>query len=214
MEQGQEAIEMSRAFIELLFDNRSEVDDRQYMKVTVDDRTPETLEHCLVIRRGDAMTDERLVEVAEYSRIFISPYPVLSTPLDRFDTSHGLAVDDVVKVKLPPMWSYFLGMSGTFNTTVLENVGGQYRVGTPFPTFARNVQFTVNEAPEEYGDGLCTRVYPVIGDTYYRVNSHVDMHTSIQEVQSLFLALQSQAQSLVNDVNRDRWSGTFRRRFT
>jgi hypothetical protein len=55
-------------------------------------------------------------------------------------------------------------------------------------------------------DGIADRTYAAPPTTNYRVKEHYDLITSLTNANNLYTALLSDAQSLVNSYNEDKWS--------
>jgi hypothetical protein len=82
------------------------------------------------------------------------------------------------------------------------------------PSFARGVAFTVNSETDVYVDGLLNRDYSAYpSGINFRALAHDDTWSDLGDAQAKFLALPGEAQSLVNALNEDNWSGTFTKRF-
>jgi len=222
---------MSTARIELTLE-KIQVGDNYLMHAYVGQSvsTPEALRKCLKVRKGSPTQDEKLWSIADYSDLYPTQVPDdLPTTVDLFtsasipDATVNIG-DKITLSTYPDIWSQFY--AGFVSTYTITGVSGsapniELTVGSPFPTFGRNMTFRIYASDGvtpvypaagvlPLTDGVANRDYTGLSGTYYLATmSDADLGTDLQVALDKQPALESQAQALVDAVNlNDDFLGT------
>lgn len=198
------------------------------LRTTVEPTTtePNVLDNCLVVKKGDAGTDEEIMRVGDYSEVVTTPKSILPVPVPLFSSPSlplipgGIQIGDVIRVYSPFVWAQHFGASALFDTAVINaGVGlNTVSVATPFPAFGRLLQFLVlrgvtvilpvSATPPYPVDGVANRDYtPFGGETEFLTDDQASTWTDIDVANGRYTALQINAQSLVDVVKEDNYTG-------
>jgi len=223
---------MTEPTLRLQFNRVADPGVEYAMRTTVEQTTtePNALDQCLVIKRGDAGTDEEFLRVGDYSEVVATPFNTLPTLVDRFSSASlplivgGIQEGDTLTISTPFAWQQFFGADVNHITTVA--VGGvvsatEVIVDDPFPAFGRNLSFSVirggalvlpvlppSTPPTVYPeDGVANRYYGLVLDTLFLASDHADSWTNIDVAEGRYNAAQLEAQLLVDATKEDNFSG-------
>lgn len=208
----------------------------EYTMRTVIEQTtsdPDALDKCLVVRKGDSGAEESLRRVGTYAEVVTTPKPDLPLTVNLFyspslsSIAGGLQVDDIIKVDpVPFLWAQHFGSVAPFQTLVVDPLfaTNTVSVATPFPAFARNLKFQVLRGatillpvplippattPDDPIDGVANRDFTawLPGVTEFLASDHADTWTDIDEADGRYTQLRVNAQSLVDEMKEDNYTG-------
>jgi len=187
---------------------------------------PDEIDNSLVVYRGSALIDEYIARVATRAEIITSPLPALPPLVDRFaSTDFGLVTllnGDIITVEDPsPIWQQFFGITGDFVTTIVDAVTDPLNVvvDPPLPAFGRDLKFYVKRGatwilPTVFNDpypinGVANRDYSAFlpGDLNFLAAEHHDAWEDLSLANAAVDSLRTEAQSLVDELNLDNFSG-------
>lgn len=229
---------MSYAQIDLRFEKVSSLLTTEYLlktEVSSAVTTPDVVDSCLVVQKGDASVAEELQRVATYGQLISTPLPPLPSEVDVFSSPSlplaqigsplaptALVAGDIIHVTAPDVWQQFFSISPIEDYEVVTVVNSTTVTVTPsFPAFGRNLAFTVSRggvtilpvgAPiVNPVDGLANRNYiatPTAEE--YLAALHVDSWTDLTAAENRVTNLKAQAKSLITALNAADWTGTER----
>jgi hypothetical protein len=205
------------------------------MQTTIEQTTsqPDALDKCLVVKKGDSGTEEELMRVGTYAEVVTSPKSDLPALADVFYSPSlstivgGILNGDVIELlSVPFTWGQFFGAVAPFLTVVSDDsfATNTVKVATPFPAFARNLTFRVWRGgaivcppqltppaltTDNPVDGVANRDYTAFlpGETEFLASEHVDTWADIDVADGRFTQLEITAQSLVNEMKQDNYTG-------
>lgn len=227
---------MSYAQIDIGFTKYSTPGGTEYMLSTEINSltsTPDAIDTCLVIQKGDTTGNEELVSVATRAQLVTTPLTALPSTIATFSSESlplakigdplaptAILTGDVIRVTTPDLWQQFFAVGTSVDYTVTAVIDTTTVTVTPeFPAFARNLTFEVirsgttilpTGSPTVYPtDGLANRDYSATpSETYYLAASHVDSWTDLTVAENRVISLKAQADSLVTEMNTAEWTGT------
>lgn len=202
--------------------------DNYCMETTIQSAstTPVDLWNSLLVRPGSTTLPEMLMRVATKTEIGIYT-TVLPSIVDLFTASSLAAISviptDVIRIQhpVPPLWSIMDGVAindefeitSVLSATEVEVAGG-------FPDFAYPITFqiwnsagTVRKLPvgadPDPADGIANRDYGGAPLAYYRASFHRDTFGNSYDAAANQLdSLRALAQGVVNEYNRDDYTGS------
>ena len=222
---------MSRARLEIKYEKSREGVGPLYeylMRTTVRTvaTTPTSLYNALVVHKGDKTANELLHRVGTRDDIIISPLEELPVLVNRFSADSltgmgGLANGDIIVIEahnLPTIWTRFYSQTTTFYAEVIDDSDPyDVIVNDPgFPSFARLLDFSVQRAAvtiHDGTDGVANRDYTGLTGIDFLAEDHSDTWNSFEEADNKYESLRTQAQSLVDAVNADNFSGVEQERY-
>jgi len=231
---------MSYAQIDIGFTKYSTPGGTEYMlrtEINSLTSTPDAVDTCLVIQKGDDTSNEELVSVATRDQLVVTPLTALPATIATFSSPSllqaqtgdplaptSIQTGDVIRVTSPDIWKQFFTVGTTVDYTVDTIVDTTTVTVTPeFPAFARNLTFevirsgtTILPTPPPSGsstvyptDGLANRDYSATPtETQYLASEHVDSWTDLTVAENRLISLKVQAESLITEMNTAEWTGT------
>lgn len=204
------------------------------MRTLIDsvESTPDVVDSCLVVRKGGSGADEYLARIATLTDLQPTPLSSLPSSVERFSSlallsllPGGLQNGDLIRIyNIPFMWNYFFGESNgsVAREVVDDNDPFDVVVDPVFPTFGRNLSFSVTRAGYVIvgqttlpTDGLANRDFSSFpGELYFLTNEHYDQWASIDDADNKFYTLRGEAQALVTALNVDTYTGTIEELYT
>lgn len=194
--------------------------------------TPNALDKCLVVQKGDSGANEVIMRVGTYAEVVASPLNDLPATVNLFyspslsSIAGGIQQDDIIKVDpVPFLWAQHFGTVAPFQTVVDDHLFATNTVSvvTPFPAFARNLRFQVLRGasillpvplippaitPDDPVDGVANRDYTAWpGATQFLASDHADTWNDIDEAEGRYQQLRMTAQSLVDEMKQDNYTG-------
>ena len=190
--------------------------------------SPEELFDCLVIPRGDEVTDEAVARVGTLAEVVGgSPLPILPSGITVFSSAlYGSFLNgDELYINSPQLWQAVYNAPPVFEAIVDDATNPNYPIVLPaasmapygftdsLPAFGRSLRFKVGVTGDYFNDGLANRDYGASVASLFRTRDHGDHWATVALAAAAFEALKGEAQSLVNDYNADNWSGSSSERF-
>ena len=182
------------------------------LRVTVDpvNTDPSVLDTCLVVMKGSSAVDEYLARVATYADLVTLPLYALPSAVNKF-SSAGYEIfsdgDIITITTYPQAWTTYFGITGDVVVTIDETDPLNLVVVPPLPAFGKGLTFTVNGGSTEYTDGLANRDYSLLPGSAFLATDAITLYSTFDAAESMVNALAAQAQSLVNAMNVDTYSG-------
>jgi hypothetical protein len=196
------------------------------LRATIEQTTsePDALDNCLVVKKGDAGSDEELMRVGDFAEVVTTPKDALPATVSLFSAASlslilgGILPGDVINVVPPFIWTQYYGSPNPFQTVVDTVVSPtEVIVVTPFPAFGRQLTFDVfrsltvilpvTEVPPYPIDGVANRDYTLVSGTEFLTNDQASSWANIDTANGRYAAMQEEAQLLVNAMKEDTYSG-------
>lgn len=197
------------------------------LRATIEQTTsqPDALDKCLVVKKGDAGADEELMRVGAFAEVVTTPKDTLPATVNLFYSPSlalilgGIQHDDVIIIVSPFIWTQHYGAGVNFQTLVDDHTYGVNMVSvvTPFPAFGRNLEFTVERSsvvilpvstlPPYPVDGVANRDYSLVGGVEFLADDQTSSWNDIDVAEGRYNAMQGEAQTLVNAVKEDNYTG-------
>ena len=199
------------AKLRLIYDKKY-LDPSFMLRVTVEpvNTSPDVLKKCLVVVKGDATTSEYLERVAEYDDVVTSPLPEQPLLVDRFSSEgYGpfLINDTIHIVSYPQIWTSYFGYTGDI-TVIAWNVDDPDNpIVNPLPAFGNNISFRVGSDPNVYADGVANRYYNGLPGSQFLTDDTVFEYPNFDTANNTIISAEADAQSLVDAMNADNYSG-------
>lgn len=220
---------MSYAVLELDFYRLAITGQEYLLRTTVNpyESTPDEIRKCLVITKGDEVSEERISRVATFSEIGDgTPLPELPLAVEIFSSAlytTPFSNGDSIAIASPDKWVQLYNTPATFYCEVVDDSNPDYPVVTPsaamqlqgftyLPAFGRKLSFSVNGG-SVFTDGLANRDYTGLPGVVFRAETHGDTWENLADATALYDSLPGEAQSLVDAYNEDRWSGDSTQRY-
>ncbi len=180
--------------------------------------TPSSLYVPLVVHKGDKTADELLHEVGDRDQIILNPLDALPTLVNRFsaDSFTTFANGDyiiIAIVDLPIIWSRLYSQVTELRVEVIDATDPtDVFVDSPyFPAFGRELSFSVERSStviHTAEDGVANRDYTAVSGNDYLASDHADVWDNYDDAANKYESLRAEAQSLVDAMNADHFSGT------
>lgn len=222
---------MSYARLKLNFTKIADPDVEYLMRTVVNAgySTPDAIDTCLVVLKGSAGADERLMRVANTTELVTTPLDALPPTVTRFSAPSlasiagpGIQDGDKITVETPFLWRQFFGASDWIEYTVAASgvvTPTEVIVTSAFPAFGRNLKFYVKQGATDLLptsglagdypiDGLANRNFSGVSGSYLLTGTHADSWSDLDVANALQVSLRGEAQSLVDALNEDNYSGT------
>lgn len=163
---------------------------------------PESIQPCLVVRKGSEGIKEQLVRVATFEEIYTTPLPTLPSEVNVFSSvTYGVIPNaTTIMFTAPNWWVQYFGVSYTWVVVTVDSYG---TLSSVLPAFANNLTFEIGGIT--YTDGLVNRAYSG-SDLYYLTTEHCSEWETYEEATNMYTILSSGAQTLVNTYNSDNYS--------
>jgi hypothetical protein len=199
-----------------------------FLKTTINPLVtkPTELKTALVILRADPyVVPETLLRVAaptDFPPIFPPLPPVITRFKSATYAALAPAVGDIITMgsgsyAVPPVWTHLHAYSGAHSYTVTDATDPANLVVTPaFPDYGEGIDFYVYRPSTltyiipmtgSPGDGVADRDYSS-GALWYFASEHYDfLGPDVDPAFNVIDLLRSQAQSIVNALNQDSYTG-------
>ena len=222
---------MSRARLEITYEKTREGVGPAYdylMRTTVNTvvTRPASIYKALVVHKGDKLADEFLHRVGTRDDIVVTPLEDLPELVNRFSADSltaisGLVNGDIIKIaanNLPVIWTRFFSQVSEVQAVVIDDTDPyDVVVDAPgFPAFARLLAFSVERASvtiHTADDGVANRDYTGLTGTDFITTDHADGWTNFEDANNKYESLRTEAQSLVDAMNADNFSGVDQERY-
>jgi len=218
---------MTYALLELEFKNVAVVGVEYLMHTSVNNyvSAPTDIRTCLVVNRGDESAEERMRGVCTFHELTTLPMlPLYPTRFGSVMYPVNLVNGDILHIESPNKWRKLFNAPVQFDCVVTDASNPAEVVISPtssmimqgftsMPSFARKLTFKVNGNFTEYTDGLVNRDYTGLSGSLFLAGSHADTWLDLVDAQNKFEAVPGEAQTLVDAMNEDRWTGEYNRRF-
>jgi len=188
--------------------------------------TPSSIYAALVVHKGDKIADEFLHRVGTRDDIVVTPLEDLPELVNRFSADSltaisGLVNGDIIKIaanNLPVIWTRFFSQVSEVQAVVIDDTDPyDVVVDAPgFPAFARLLAFSVERASvtiHTADDGVANRDYTGLTGTDFITTDHADGWTNFEDANNKYESLRTEAQSLVDAMNADNFSGVDQERY-
>jgi len=188
--------------------------------------TPSSIYAALVVHKGDKIADEFLHRVGTRDDIVVTPLEDLPELVNRFSADSltaisGLVNGDIIKIaanNLPVIWTRFFSQVSEVQAVVIDDTDPyDVVVDAPgFPAFARLLAFSVERASvtiHTADDGVANRDYMGLTGTDFITTDHADGWTNFEDANNKYESLRTEAQSLVDAMNADNFSGVDQERY-
>jgi len=187
---------------------------------------PASIYKALVVHKGDKLADEFLHRVGTRDDIVVTPLEDLPELVNRFSADSltaisGLVNGDIIKIaanNLPVIWTRFFSQVSEVQAVVIDDTDPyDVVVDAPgFPAFARLLAFSVERASvtiHTADDGVANRDYTGLTGTDFITTDHADGWTNFEDANNKYESLRTEAQSLVDAMNADNFSGVDQERY-
>lgn len=222
-----------RARLELIFDQRYVGGEGCFLITTVDKvvTQPDELDACLVVQRAGSAI-EKFIRVATTTDLTtLSALPPLVTVFKSAAYAAAIPmVGDLIHMgegllAVPPVWRNLHSYAGSHIYEVVDVTDPMnvLVLGTnPFPDYGRDIGFYVYRADgvtevipssSPASDGEADRPYTGMADFYLADIHHDFLSTSIDDALDFAIARRGEAQSVVNALNVDGYTGVFEELF-
>lgn len=213
--------------LRIQYDRKADVGVEYALRATIEQTTsqPDALDNCLVVKKGDAGTDEELMRVGSFAEVVTTPLDALPATVPLFSSPSlalipgGILAGDIIVVTPPFVWQQYFGIGFDFQT-VVDNpsvAANTVSVVTPFPAFARNMTYVVRRGltvmlpvdgtPPYPNDGVANRDYSAVVGTEFLANDQASSWADIDTAEGRQQAMELAAQALVNSVKEDNYTG-------
>ena len=182
------------------------------LRVTVDpvNTEPAVMDTSLVVMKGSSSVAEYLARVATYADLITLPLYTLPTTVNKFSSvGHGaFSGGDVITITTyPQAWTTYFGITGDVVVTVDATIPANPVVTPPLPAFGSGLTFTVTGGSVIYTDGLANRDYSTLPGSVFLAADAITLYSTFDAAESMAGALAAQAQSLVDAMNVNTYSG-------
>lgn len=182
-----------------------------HTKIDVAKTTPDELEPCIVFTSSTEII-ARICTFSELSSIAATTAAFTTFTAPSLSAASVVDTDEIRITVAPILWSeigYTVPTDYDITTVVSPT---EVVVSSAFPAYATGITYNVIRSGSpvwgtDKTDGEVLRTYAGTPDAFYRIKEHYDLFADLDTANNMLDSLRAQAQSLVDEYNRDKYTG-------